>query len=91
TQNYTVQSYLQEARSKEVSYTAYVPKQLQKTVTVTNYRTEPEEHTETYHVRVPIQVTNEVPVQVCRMIPQTVTVDARAFCGGCGKCGNCCR
>ena len=60
-----------------------VPEQRTRKYTVTRYDCVPEQKVETYTVCVPVPVTKEVQVQVCKMVPKVITV--------CVKCPGCCR
>jgi len=55
------------------------------------YDSVPETKTESYSVRVPHQVTKEVPVQKCVMVAVEVAADGcgAGAAGGEGACGGC--
>jgi hypothetical protein len=55
---------------------------------VTVCRCVPVERTEKYNVCVPHTVEKEIQVQVCKMLPQTVTCKVPVYTNGCaGGCG----
>ncbi|MFG0262929.1 MAG: ferredoxin [Novipirellula sp. JB048] len=65
-------SYRTEQRTKEVNYTYNVPKHVVEPYTVTRYDRVAEEQVEEYKVCVPVVVTKEQKVQVCKMVPSLV-------------------
>ncbi len=88
-------TYETEKRTKQVEYTVTVPETKVEPITTTRYDTVNEEITEQYVVRVPVQTTREVSVQVCRMVPklvpvtiypcsQSVMASAEQGCSSCG-------
>lgn len=81
-------SYVNEKKTREVSYTRCVPEQRTKSREVTRYECVPTEKTVTYKVCVPHQVEKEVQVRVCKLVPKTVMVPACSddSCGS-GDCG----
>jgi hypothetical protein len=77
-----------EQQTREVTYTVCVP--VKKTVSydVTVCKTVPVEKVRRCTVMVPHQVEKEVQVQVCRMVPKTVTVPVNGGCSsGCAPRG----
>ena len=62
-----------ETRTRTVCYTVCVPKKKTRTYKVTTYDCVKKERTETYTVCVPHCIEKEVGVQVCKMIPKTIT------------------
>lgn len=92
TRTVKVCQYINEELVRDVPYTVSVPKSRVEEYDYTVYNSVPVEKVETYTVCVPYPVSREVQVQVCRMIPQVVTVavPCAAPCGGgCGSCGGC--
>jgi len=82
-------NYAPEQVTRSVPYTVCVPVTKTDTREVTCYRRVEEPRTYNYTVCVPYQVEKQVPVQVCRMVPKTVTLQAPA-CGGAPWCGRRC-
>ena len=80
TQTVTVCAYQTEQRTREIPYTVCVPEQRVSQCQVTTWRCVPEQRTCQYTVMVPYQEQCQVPVQVCRMVQQTITVAGRALC-----------
>jgi hypothetical protein len=75
--------YVNEAKSKEVTYTVCVPQTRTETFNVTTYKSVPEQRTVTYNVCVPEVVEREVDVTVCKMVPKTIQVPVHRGCGCC--------
>lgn len=73
-------SYRTEERTKEVSYTVNVPEYTMEPYTVTRYDRVAEEQVEEYTVCVPVVVTKEQTVQVCRMVPRLVEETVNLCC-----------
>jgi len=69
----TVCEYKQEIRTREVPYTVCVPQKRVATQNVTTMRCVPEQRTSEYTVMVPYQEEQQIPVQVCKYVPQTIT------------------
>jgi len=77
-----------------VPYTVCVPKTETRNEQITVWRDHQVPKTETYTVMVPHTVQKDDPVQVCKMVEQTVEVPCESSCGcsSCGSCGDsCCR
>ena len=72
-----------------------VPQQKEEKYSVTVYDCVPETKTASYTVRVPVQVTKEVPVKKCVMVAVEVPcggcgdAGAAGGCGDAGACGDC--
>lgn len=71
-QTQRVVEYQPVARSVEVPVQVQVARQVMQTQQQVQYRTVPQEMTQTSTVNVPVTVTREVSVPVTRMVPQTV-------------------
>jgi hypothetical protein len=90
TRTVTFCEYVPEQRTQEVQYTVCVPEQRVATHQVTICRTVAEQRTRQVTVMVPYTEQQEVPVQVCRMVPKTITVPVHTGCqsGWCGGYGS---
>lgn len=87
-------TYTTEKKTKEVSFTVNVPETKLEPITTTRFDTVTEEVSEAYTVRVPVQSTKEVQVQVSRMVPKLVPMTiypcssaGQRAVGGCASCG----
>jgi hypothetical protein len=95
--SYPVTECKVEQRTREVPYTVCVAQCRTRQEQVTEYKQVAVEKTEQYTVMVPHEVEQEVQVQVCRLVPKTVTVPVDSCCNGasCGSCQksfrSCCR
>jgi hypothetical protein len=65
-------TYQTEPRTKEISYTYNVPEYSVEPYQTTRYERVVEEEVEEYTVNVPVTVTKEQTVQVCKMVPTLV-------------------
>jgi hypothetical protein len=84
-QDYQVTECSLEQRTREVPYTVCVAQARTRQEQITEYRQVPTEQVQQYTVMVPHEVERDVQVQVCHMVPQTVTVPAQTCCdNGCG-------
>ena len=75
-----------EEQVQQVQYTVCVP--VKKTVTrpVTTCRMVTEQTTREVTVQVPYPVEKQVQVQVCKMVPKTITCQVPVPCAPCGGC-----
>jgi hypothetical protein len=91
--NYNVTECKVEQRTREVPYTVCVAQTRTRQEQVCEYKQVAVEKTEQYTVMVPHEVEQDVQVQVCRMVPKTVTVQVDNCCNGssCGSCQKCIR
>ena len=83
TRTMQVCEYKPETRTRTVNYTVCVPETRTRTYNVTNYRRVAEEKTQTYDVCIPYTEQQEVEVQVCKMVPKTITVPVCESCNSC--------
>jgi hypothetical protein len=91
TQDVTLCEFRQEVRSREIPFTVCVPQKRVATQNVTTIKCVPEQRTGQYTVMVPYQEQQQIQVQVCKYVPQTVT-ECVPVCSyetaywGCGSC-----
>jgi uncharacterized protein (TIGR03000 family) len=87
TQNVQVCTYVQEQQSRTESYQVCVPQQRTGTREVATCRMVTEQHTATRTVQVPHTVQRQVSVQVCHMVPKTITCQVPVTkCTPCAPC-----
>jgi len=74
-ETYPVVTYKPEKRTKEVSYTVCIPESRTENYQVTRCEQVPDNRIENYTERICVPVVKEVEVQVCRMVPQVVSLN----------------